>query len=381
MEEDEVRGDVLEVVRDIRMRLCFFYDDITHTGGIERVISLLCAQFTTSHRDLDIEIVSQFRSSKTLAYDFPGTKITYLSEKNYDAKPHSPQRMFRILGNVLNVRKHFKKNKYDVIVGQAYPNMILLYLAGVSLKNVVAAEHVYYGYYGSLLQKLRLHIYKKCSKVVVLTSKDKECYDKFFPSEHTCVIPNPVVLTETYTSPLDSKTIVAIGRIQYQKGFDTLVDVFNRVHEKYPDWIVKIYGDGNLRKELEQQISNSGLNGVVNLMGRTNEIYKKLREAAFFVLSSRFEGFSMVLVEAQSQGVPAVSFDCPNGPSDIIENGVNGILVENQNKDALYDGISYMIEHPEQRKSMGKKAVENVGRFSSVVICNMWKKLFEGIVG
>ena len=363
------------------MKLCFFYDDITHTGGIERVVSLLCAQFNAGHRDLDIEIVSQFRSSKTLAYDFPGAKITYLSEKDYDAKPHSLQRMFRILGNVLKVRTHFKKNKYDVIVGQAYPNTILLYLAGVSLKNVVAAEHVYYGYYGSLLKRLRLHIYKKCSKVVVLTSKDKECYDKFFASEHTCVIPNPVVLTETYTSPLDSKTIVAIGRIQYQKGFDTLVDVFKRVHEKHPDWIVKIYGDGNLKEELEQQISSSGLNGFVNLMGRSNEIYKKLREAAFFVLSSRFEGFSMVLVEAQSQGVPAVSFDCPNGPSDIIENGVNGILVENQNKDALYDGICYMIEHPEKRKSMGEKAVENVGRFSSVVICNMWKKLFEGVVG
>ena len=281
------------------MKLCFFYDDITHTGGIERVISLLCTQFRVSYPELDIEIVSQFRSSKNLAYDFPGAKITYLSEKNYDAKPHSPQRMFRILGNVLNVRKHFKKNKYDVIVGQAFPNTILLYLAGASLKNVVAAEHVYYGYYGNLLKKLRLYIYKKCRKVVVLTSKDKECYDKFFPSEHTSVIPNPVVLTETYTSPLDSKTIVAIGRIQYQKGFDILVDVFKRVHEKYPDWIVKIYGDGNLRAELEQQILNSGLNGVVNLMGRSNEIYKKLREAAFFVLSSRFEGFSMVLVEAQ----------------------------------------------------------------------------------
>lgn len=363
------------------MKICFFYDDITHTGGIERVISLLCTQFAINHKDLEIEIVSQFRSSKTLAYDFAGTKITYLSENDYDAKPHSLKRMIRILGNVLKVRKYFKQNKYDLIIGEAYPNNILLYLAGVDLSNVIAAEHVYYDYYGSLLKRLRLHIYKKCRKIVVLTSKDKECYDKHLPSEHTILIPNPVVLSEKYESPLDSRIAIAVGRIQYQKGFDTLVDVFKKVHEKYPEWLVRIYGDGNLRSELQQQISDAGLNGIVNLMGRSNEIYKKIREAAFFILPSRFEGFSMVIVEAQSQGVPAVSFDCPNGPSDLINNGVNGILVENQNKDALYDGICYMIEHPNERKVMGKMALENVDKYSVVSICDAWKKLFNEIVG
>lgn len=361
------------------MRLCFFIDDITHTGGIERVISLLCSQFVINHKDLEIEIVSQFRSSKTLAYDFKGVKITYLSDKDYDAKPHSSQRMFRILGNVFNVRRHFKRNNYDLIVGQSYPNNILLYLAGVDMSKVIAAEHVYYDYYGSFLKKIRLHIYRKCCKVAVLTTKDKVCYDRHFPSGHTCVIPNPVVLTETYESPLDSKVAIAVGRMQYQKGFDTLVEVFKRVHKKHPDWTVNIYGDGNLRSELEKQISEAGLNGVIKLMGRSNEIYKKLRDASFYIMSSRFEGFPMVLIEAQSQGLPIVSFDCPNGPSDIINNGVNGILVENQNKDALYEGICYMIEHPEERKAMGEKSLENVNQYSTVVICNMWQKLFDEI--
>jgi len=362
------------------MKLCFFIDDITHTGGIERVISLLCSQFMVNYGDLDIEIVSQFRSSKMLAYDFSGVKITYLSEKDYDAKPHSFKRMIRILGNVRNVRRHFKTHNYDIIIGQSYPNNILLYLAGVNMNNVIAAEHVYYDYYGDILKKLRLHIYRKCCKIVVLTSRDKECYDRFLPAEHTIVIPNPVVLTETYESPLKSKVAIAVGRIQYQKGFDTLVEIFKRVHAKYPDWIVHIYGDGNLRKELEQQIFDAGLNGVINLMGQSNDIYKKLREAAFYIMSSRFEGFPMVLIEAQSQGVPIVSFDCPNGPSDIIENMKNGILVENQNKDALYEGICYMIEHPEERKVMGRKSLDNVNQYSTVVICERWKKLFDEIL-
>ena len=361
------------------MKLCFFYDDITHTGGVERVISLLCAQFAINHQDLDIEIVSQFKSSDKLAYDFTNAKITYLSNKDYDAKPHSLKRMIRILGNVFNVRRHFKKNKYDLIVGETFPNNMLLYLAGVDLSNVIAAEHVYYDYYGAFLKKIRLHIYKKCCKVVVLTSKDKACYDRCFSPEHTCVIPNPVILSETYMSSLDTKTAMAVGRIQYQKGFDSLVDVFKKVHEKHPDWKVEIYGDGSLKEELNQKISDLGLKDVVLLMGRSNDIYRKLRNAAFFIMPSRFEGFPMALIEAQSQGVPAVSFDCPNGPSDIIKNGINGILVENQNKDALYEGICYMIEHPEDRKAMGKKAFENVNQYGSVVICDIWKKLFCSI--
>lgn len=359
------------------MKLCFFIDDITHTGGIERVISLLCSQFVVSHKDIEIEIVSQFRSSKTLAYDFNGVTITYLSNKDYDAKPHSPQRMFRILSNVLNVRRHFRKNKYDIIVGQSYPNNILLYLAGVDMGNVIAAEHVYYDYYGNFLKRLRLRIYRKCFKVVVLTTKDKECYDRHFPSDHTLVIPNPVVLTESLESPLNSKVAIAVGRIQYQKGFDTLVEVFKQVHKRHPDWNVDIYGDGNLRSELEQQISEAGLNGVINLKGRSNEINKKLREASFYIMSSRFEGFPMVLIEAQSQGLPVVSFDCPNGPSDIINNGVNGILVENQNKEQLYQAICYMIEYPEERKAMGKKSLENVGQYSCDRLCEKWVRLFK----
>lgn len=359
------------------MKLCFFIDDITHTGGIERVISLLCGQFAVSTPDMDIVIVSQFRSSKNLAYDFSNARITYLSEKDYDAKPHSFQRMIRILSNVFKVRKHFKNHKYDVIVGQSYPNNILLYLAGIDLGNVIAAEHVYYAYYGSLLKKLRLHIYNKCRKVVVLTSKDKCCYDKHLQPEKTVVIPNPVVLTETYESSLDSKIAIAVGRIQYQKGFDTLVEVFKKVHTRHPDWIVQIYGDGNLRFELEQQIKDAGLNGIINLMGRSTDIYKKMRDASFYILSSRFEGFPMVLIEAQSQGIPIVSFDCPNGPSDIIENGVNGLLVEDQNKEKFYEAICYMIEHPEERKLMGKKSLANVGKYGTEVICDMWTRLFR----
>ena len=359
------------------MKICFFIDDITHTGGIERVTSNLVSQFSKDRKDIDIEIVSQFKSGAKLWYPFDGCTIKFLSEKNYDAKPHSLERMSKMFSNVFVVKRFFKSNNYDVIIGQSFPNVFVLYLAGVDMSKVIAAEHVYYNYYSTLIKMIRLHVYKKCMKVVVLTSLDKICYDKYYSSEHTVLIPNPVIVPEYYQSPLENRLIIAMGRIQYQKGFDTLVDVFSLVHKRYPDWRCYIYGDGNCRVEIDKCIKDNGLQEVIFLKGRTDNVPIAMREASMFVLSSRFEGFGMVLAEAMSQGLPAISFDCPTGPSDIVKSNYNGILVENQNKQALVEAICYMIERPEERKRMGITAIHTAKKFAGDSIAKMWYQVFN----
>lgn len=361
------------------MKICFFIGDITHTGGIERVTSNLVSQFTKDREDIEIDIVSQFKSSDKLWYPFDGCTIKYLSNKNYDAKPHSIERLAKMYSNVFAVRNYFKRNKYDLIIGQSFPNVFILFLAGVDMSKVVAAEHVFYDYYGEALKKMRLFIYKRCHKVAVLTSLDKKCYDAHFPIEHTVLIPNPVIVPQYSYSPLENKQAIAMGRIQYQKGFDTLVDVFAMVHKKHPDWVVNIYGDGNYKEEIAKYITEKGLDGVVVLKGRTDDVPAAMKEASFFILSSRFEGFGMVLAEAMAQGLPAVSFDCPTGPSDIVRTNTNGILVENQNKLALADAICYMIEHPVERKEMGRRSVDTAKYFSGESIAQKWYELFDKI--
>ena len=362
------------------MKICILIGDITHTGGIERVTSNLVRQFSKDRDDVDVEIVSQFKSAEKPWYSFGNCKIKYLSDKNFDAKPHSVSRINTLLGNLFSVRRFFKKHSYDIIIAQSLPNVFALFVAGVDMRKVIAAEHVYYNYYNSCIKRIRLFMCKYCKKIVVLTSADKECYDRHFKSEHTVIIPNPVVVPEYYESKLDSKVAIAMGRIQYQKGFDTLVDVFAMVHKKHSDWKVYIYGDGNYRNYIEECIKEHGMDDVVILKGKTDDVPSAMRESSFFILSSRFEGFGMVIAEAMSQGVPVVSFDCPTGPSDIVEDGVNGLLVENQNKKALADGICYMIEHPKKRKEMGLKAVETSKRFAGDIIANKWYSLF-GLIG
>ena len=267
-----------------------------------------------------------------------------------------------------------ENGKRDITVSEL---RIFSNLYGRSVEEIMSGKK--YDYYNSILKIIRLHVYRQVAKVVVLTKSDKSRYDENLSKEQTIIISNPVIVPEYFHSKLDNKQAIAMGRIQYQKGFDTLTDVFEIVHKKHPDWIVNIYGDGNYKDKIEKYIKQKGLEDVVVLKGRTTDVFSVMRNSSFFILSSRFEGFGMVIAEAMTQGLPAISFDCPTGPSDIIQTNVNGILVENQNIQAMADAICYMIENPNERKRMGKNAVEIVKQFSGDIIVNKWLDLFNSL--
>lgn len=357
------------------MKLCYFYTDITLKGGIERVLSLLISE-QIKKPELEITLVSQYKTFSIPHYQFPDNlKIVYLSHAPYDGSPASFHRLWLQLKNLKNVRSFFRNNRFDIIVSQAFPNAFTLYLAGVSPHKMISEEQVFYGYYNKLLRALRLLVYRKLKAVVVLTEKDRQNFLCHISNVWT--IPNPVVLSERYHAPLQNKKIISVGRLEYQKGYDTLIRVFSEVHKNFPDWILEIYGEGTLRGKLQKKIDEYGLKEAFILKGTTDNVYEKMREAAFFVLSSRFEGFGMVLVEAMSQGVPCVSFDCPNGPSDIITNEEDGLLVEDQNEAALTKSIERLIKNETLRKRLGSKAYDKVTIFSIEKIVDMWEDLYK----
>ncbi len=361
------------------MKICFFLSDISHTGGIERVTSILAQQLLSDEPNLTIDIVSQFRSSNKTWYSFKGCNLKYISTRSFNAKPHSIKRLVRILSNIKSIRTFFSQNHYDIIIAQSFPNTFMLYLSGISLKNVIAEEHVYFDYYNQFIKKIRNHIYKRVGKVVVLSKNALTSHRKYLPENKVVIIPNPIKIKKCFHSPLTAHRAIAIGRLEYQKGFDILIEVFNDVHKKHPDWLLDVYGEGTLRQTLQQQIENYQLRNTVFLRGRTDNIPDKIRKSSFLIVSSRFEGFCMVIIEAMEQGVPSVAFDCPDGPSDIITNYKDGILVTNQDKQQLYDAICYMIEHEEERKAMGLLSTQTVWQYNSEVISTKWMQLFKEI--
>ena len=193
------------------------------------------------------------------------------------------------------------------------------------------------------------------------------------------MIHNPLPFLPEKQSNLENKQVIAVGRYMPQKGFDRLIDAWKIVSQKHPDWVLKIYGDG-MRDKLQEQINRLNIKQSCVLEHSVSDIVEKYCESSIFTLSSRFEGFGMVIIEAMACGVPPVSFDCPCGPKDIIEDKKNGLLVPNGDVLTLADKICFLIENKDIRKTMGNEAKKSVQKFQIDRIASQWKNLFENIV-
>jgi len=175
------------------------------------------------------------------------------------------------------------------------------------------------------------------------------------------------------------KRIISAGRFTYQKGYDLLIDAWNLVIPHYPDWQLSIYGNGN-PIIYSNQLIRYKLSGTIRFLPATLDIVEKYAESSIYVMSSRFEGFGLVLGEAMSCGLPCVSFDCPNGPNEIIKNGEDGILVPNGDINALAEAMEKLMEDVELRRNMGQNAKRNIQRFNEDAIMDKFLRISKQIV-
>ena len=221
----------------------------------------------------------------------------------------------------------------------------------------------------SLLRHLQ-----KLDKLVVLTEKDRKSWVEL---NNVVTIPDPLSLSPMTISPLTEKRVVAIARYSHEKGIDLLLKAWSKAEKETPDWRLDVFGDGD-RTSYEQLIDELRIDrNRCQLHARTNDVEKEYCNSSIFVLSSRFEGFGMVITEAMACGQPVVSFDCPWGPRSIITEGKDGILVENGNIDALASALSRMMCDDNLRHYMSSNGIRNVQRFKIETIANQWKALFE----
>ncbi len=216
---------------------------------------------------------------------------------------------------------------------------------------------------------------RKYDRFVVLTEEDKPNWG---PMETIRVIANPVFLGPDGPAPLDTKTVTSVGRYCHQKGFERLIEAWGLITRK-TGWTLRIVGDGELRPEMERQIASLGLQESV-LLGRNSDMAGVYRNASVLAVSSRYEGLSMALVESQTFGVPAVSFDCKCGPREIIRDGENGFLVPEGDVRGLAEALQKLIDDDGLRIRMGLSAYGGAGRWSPEVIMPQWIRLFEEIL-
>lgn len=217
---------------------------------------------------------------------------------------------------------------------------------------------------------------KKYDAFVCLTKEDSLNWRGV---KHLHVIPNFINYRSSLPASLDSKVVIAAGRLSYQKGYDRLLDVWKIVQEHCPEWRLEIYGSGEQKKFLQNIINNQGISSSVIIKDPVKDIYKCFSKSSIFVLSSRYEGLPMVMLEAMGCGLPIVSFDCQCGPKDLLENNNAGILVQNGDIKGLAEKIILLIENETMRKEMGKAAYDESEKYLPEPVIRKWIALLENL--
>jgi glycosyltransferase involved in cell wall biosynthesis len=248
----------------------------------------------------------------------------------------------------------------------------------------VGQEHLNYSVHSGVNRAWMLRSYAKLDALAVLTHGDEQDYARALSGRPTLVrrIPNGIPRFPDQQSDLNAKVVLSAGTLARRKGFDLLLPAFAKATRDDPEWELRIFGGGGTEEEsLLKQIDELGLAGRAHLMGRSTELEKEMARASIYVLSSRFEGLPMVIIEAMSSGLPVVAFDCPRGPADMVEPGVNGLLVPPRDSDALAAALQTLIGDRPLRQAMGREARRRAEDYSLGRISRMWEELMRDLTG
>lgn len=231
---------------------------------------------------------------------------------------------------------------------------------------------------------LRRFTYPRCSALVVQTESVAEYARRLVRKRPVYVIPNAVMppagqaaLGEPERS--DHRVVAAMGRLSVEKGFDLLIEAFAKIADKQPDWDLRIAGDGVERRRLEHTIESRGLTERVELCGWVDQPHAFLRDASFFVLPSRYEGFPNVLLEAMACGLPVVSFDCDSGPREIVRHETDGLLVPPEDVEALAQALDRLMSRSAECARLSQNATEVTTRFGCEVFFERWERICADI--
>lgn len=351
--------------------------DVSLTGGTERVTVNLSSLF--SKMGHNVTIVSYYHGKTPMTYQpSDSVKVTYLLNTRCPDEGNRFKRMQLFIKALKELKQYLKKERIDkdtVIISQNFFSNTLMWLAG-NAKNTIGCEHFKYDLYSKPISYVRCCIYSHLKCIVTLTEKDQKRFIEHIDAKKTATIANMVIAKDGVEPDMNSKNIIAIGRLTAQKGFDMLIEAMRTVSDKHPEWVVNIFGEGEDKTILQKQIDKLNLQKNVILRGYSTNLDNEFSKSSFFVLSSRFEGFPLALIEALGQGMPSVAFDCPEGPAQLLETG-GGILVEKENVSKLAEAICYMIEHPEFRKNCIEHKDYIRQHLAPEVIYNKWIKLFQ----
>lgn len=365
-------------------------------GGVERVLTLK-ANYFAEHFGYDITIILTEGKDKPLFYplsdkirvinldvnfeemwtcSFLKKIFVYLKKQRIYRKRLTEELMrlrpditISLLRREINFINHIKDGSKKI--GELHVNR-------ANYRNFEAGDSsAFKNLFAKFWMRSLVSHLKQLDRFVVLTEEDKASWTEL---NHVEVIPDPLAFDIGEVSPLTTKRVIAVGRYVYQKGFDLLLQAWEKVEKQHPDWELAIYGMGD-RTPYEQLMDQLQIDrSRCHLNGSTSDIKKEYLNSSLFVFSSRFEGFGMVLIEAMACGLPVISFDCPCGPKDIVRHNEDGLLVPSGNIDSLAEAIQQLMSNDQKRQQMASAALVNVQRFQLDEIVGKWKSLIDEVM-
>lgn len=358
----------------MRKKICFFSGDITRSGGTERVATQL-ANALNAENTYDICLLSLTEQQKTPFYPVnPDIKRFRLGEKWINPGPG----YIPVIGKL---HRFLKERKIDILIDIDIVLDVLSIPAARRLKTkVVSWEHFNCEFeqqilYRRLISRLTVHF---ADYIITLTEEDKQNYRKILGRKtQISAIYNIVPKMKRNEEILRENWIVTAGRLTYQKGIEYLAKIAVPVLKEHQDWKWLVLGDGEYRKFLEQVISENKLEDQLILKGMVNQVEWYLNRAKLFVLTSRYEGFGMCLVEALQMHVPCISFDVKIGPSEIITDKQNGILIPPFECEQMIQEIDDLIENPDRLEKLSANTMIGFERYQDEYIIEKWKSVLN----
>ncbi len=377
------------------MKIVYCIYDLSIGGGVERVLTTKVNYLVDN--GYDVTIISLNNTDKPSFYELDSRIKRVAFKLKYEGLVHNKPLWKRFLCSISDMfryrsqmKEFIRNNKPDIVVTTHLLSTFLFptIKQGIKIQEVHGSFYMYRGLRPTndfSLRKLLHRFYEWRDRFFIsffdastcLTTRDWKLRGKL---KNMQVIYNPTHFTSTQTANLDVKNVLAVGRLSEEKDIKSLLDIWAIVMGKVSDWHLNIVGDGALRKDLEEHIIRLGLSSSVSLLGEQKDVEPYYLNSSIYVMTSRFEGFGMVLAEAQHFGVPTISYDCPFGPRDIISNGEDGFLVSPNDKDTFAENLLRLMQDDELRKQMGQKAKVASQRFEVRTVMSKWETLFNQLV-
>lgn len=375
-----------------KMKIVYCIAAVHNSGGMERVLANKANYLAAMGHDVIVITTDQAERSPFFHFDnrirFFDLGINYFEE--VDSKL-----LNKIIGYIGKQNKHRRRLeklltelKADIVVSMFDQDVSFLSKIKDGSKKLLEIHFSRFkklqynrrgviGWIDKYRSNKELELAKRYDQFVVLTEEDRFYWKGV---NNVKVIPNANSFETSEVSNMIEKRAIAIGRLDYQKGFDNLINIWSEVNKDNPKWRLDIFGDGPLENDLLNQISSLGLEDIVKIHSAVKNIETELLKSSMIVMTSRYEGFGMVLIEAQTCGVPLVAFACKCGPRDIIIDGENGFLIEEGDESMMIERINELINNPELRIEMGKKAKAMSSKFTMEKIMSEWMTLFDGLI-